>query len=71
MNKKAKTTKKVFTDRQMKLFNACEVVEKFARSVGKDCEIIFTVDGVQMAPLSWRGCITSNSLYGAFVESQK
>jgi hypothetical protein len=45
---------------------ACVIVERLARSIGKDCQIIFTNDGVSIAPLSWSGDSFGDTLATAF-----
>jgi hypothetical protein len=52
------------------LKRACEVVERYARSIGKDCEVIFLDDGVQVAPPSWGGCVFAETLYDALKEAK-
>ncbi len=49
---------------------ACVLVERVARSIGKDCEIIFTDEGVQVALLSWGGCSTGETLYEALKDAR-
>ncbi len=53
------------------LKQACKVVERYARTIGKDCEIIFADDGVQVAPLSWGGSVFSDTLYDALKEARQ
>lgn len=48
---------------------ACEIVERMARGCGRDCEIIFGDDFVQVAPLADAGDTTSGSLYDALTEA--
>lgn len=64
---KRKRTEELDTE----LKRACEVVERYARGVGKDCEIIFTDDGVQVAPPSWGGSVFSDTLYDALKEARQ
>lgn len=64
---KRKSTKEF--DAELK--RACEIVERYARSVGKDCQIIFLDDGVQVAPLSWSGDVFDETLYDALKEAKK
>lgn len=45
------------------LKKACEVVERHCRSVGKDCQVIFSNDGVEIAPLSWAGSEIGKDFY--------
>lgn len=56
------------TDEELK--HACMIVERIARSIGPDCEIIFTEDGVQVAPLSWSGCVTEIDLFTALTQAK-
>lgn len=56
---------------QKKLRDACRVVERYARTIGKDCEVIFLDDGVQVAPLSWSGSVFSDDLYEALTEARE
>lgn len=51
------------------LQKACKIVERYARSIGKDCEIIFTNQGVQVAPLSWSGDVLEEDLFSALMEA--
>ncbi len=53
------------------LQKACKIVERFARSVGKDCEVIFHDAGVQIAPLSWSGDVQGEDLYEALSDALK
>lgn len=53
------------------LKKACEIVERYARSVGKDCEVIFLDDGVQVAPPSWSGNVFNETLYDALKEARQ
>lgn len=50
---------------EKKFRDACRVVESMTRSIGPDCQIIFTDGDVQVAPLSWSGCVNESSLYRA------
>ncbi len=43
-------------------YDACLIVERLARAVGRECEIIFTDDGVSIAPLSWSGDVSAPAL---------
>ena len=54
---------------ELSLEDACEVVEKYARSIGQDCEIIFTDNRVQVALLSWSGDVTAPSLFEALTDA--
>ena len=47
------------------------MVERFARSIGRDCEIVFHKNGVQVAPLSWAGDVQGVDLYEALLEARK
>lgn len=53
------------------LKRACELVERYARSIGKDCEVIFLDDGVQVALLSWGGDVFDETLYDALKEARR
>ncbi len=53
------------------LEKACKVVERIARSLGKDCEIIFHNKGVQVAPLSWGGDVQGEDLFEALQDALK
>jgi hypothetical protein len=50
---------------------ACETVERLARSIGKDCQIIFTKDGVSIAPLSAGGDTWGPDLYQTLKEAME
>jgi hypothetical protein len=54
-----------------KLREACERVEQFSRTIGKDCEIIFMDQGVQVAPLSWSGDVVGKNLFEALIEAHE
>ena len=41
---------------------ACLIVERLCRAVGRDCQVIFTDDGVSIAPLEWGGDETGRTL---------
>lgn len=47
------------------LEDACRVVERYARRLGKDCQIIFLDTEVSVAPLSWAGDSTGETLFDA------
>jgi len=51
--------------------NACRVIENLCRSLGKDTTIIFTDKLVSIAPPSWSGDSTGETLYEALTESLK
>lgn len=55
--------------KQAELRAACELVERLARSVGRDCEVIFLSGDVQVAPLSWSGCVNAPTLYEALTQA--
>ena len=50
---------------------ACEAVERWARTIGKNVEIVFHKDGVQVAPLSASGDANAKTLYDALKEAEK
>jgi len=50
---------------------ACRIVENVARSLGKDCQILFTDTVVSVAPLSWSGDSTGETLYEALTDARK
>lgn len=50
---------------------ACAIVERHARAIGKDCQIIFTVNGVEVAPLSWAGSDFAETLFEALTLAAK
>ena len=64
---KRKSSKELDTE----LKQACEIVERYARSLGKDCEVIFLDDGVQIAPPSWSGAVFEETLYTALKEARR
>lgn len=53
------------------LRESCRLVENVARSLGKDCQIIFTDDRVSVAPVSWAGDSTGKTLYDALCDARK
>ena len=52
------------------LKKACEKVERFARLIGRDCQVIFSDDHVEVAPISWSGSVTAPTLYEALVQAE-
>jgi len=50
--------------------DACAIVERLARNIGRDCELVFYRDGVQVALLSWSGCVTAPTLALALEEAE-
>ena len=56
---------------QQELETACQLVERHLRAIGKDCEVIFTTKGVQIAPLAWSGDVFEDTLYKAIQEAKK
>jgi hypothetical protein len=58
-------------NKDMEFANACTLVENFARTLGKDCQIIFADDGVEVAPLSWAGSTVEKTLYQSLTEARK
>lgn len=56
---------------KLELLEACRLVENVARSLGKDCQIIFTDTVVSVAPLSWAGDSTGKTLYDALTDARK
>lgn len=65
------STRKTPEEFDAELKKACELVERYARAVGKDCEIIFLDDGVQVAPPSWGGSVFNETLYDALKEARQ
>lgn len=59
------------TKEKQQLADACRLVENMARSLGKDCQIIFTDTVVSVAPLSWSGDSTGKTLYEALLDARK
>lgn len=55
---------------ELELLEACRLVEDVARSLGKDCQIIFTDTVVSVAPLSWAGDSTGKTLYDALTDAR-
>lgn len=51
--------------------HCCEVVEKYCRMVGKDCQVIFESDGVEIALLEWPGSAVCDNLAEAIKEANK
>lgn len=50
---------------KIELRNACEVFERYARTIGKDVQILLTNDGVEVAPLAAPGSSTGQTLFEA------
>lgn len=57
--------------KEERLREACRLVENVARSLGKDCQIIFTDECVSVAPVSWAGDSTGKTLYDALCDACK
>lgn len=53
------------------LQRACRIVERHLRAIGKDCQVICMIDGVELAPLEWPGSIVKEDLYSAIQEALK
>ena len=53
------------------LTDACREIENLCRSLGRDCQVIFTDKGVSIAPLSWAGDSFASTLYDALDEALK
>ena len=53
------------------LEEACQIVEMYSRSIGADCQIIFTDSLVSVAPLSWAGDATGKTLFEALKEAKR
>lgn len=51
------------------LKTACREIENICRSLGKDCQVIFTTKGVSIAPPSWSGDCWGETFYDALVQS--
>lgn len=51
--------------------DACRLVENRCRALGKNCEVIFMPDGVQVAPPSWPGAAVGKTLHDAIKEAEK
>lgn len=50
---------------QKPFIEACNAVERYARAVGVDCQVLFTAEGVEVAPLSWPGSSFGRTLHEA------
>lgn len=53
------------------LRQACAKVERFARLIGRDCQIILADDHVEVAPLSWSGSVTAPTLFEALTQAEE
>lgn len=53
------------------LENACILVERICRRLGKDCQVIFTDKGVSIAPVSWSGDSFGKTFYKALQDAMK
>lgn len=51
------------------LKDACREIENLCRSLGRDCQVIFTDRGVSIAPLSWNADSFGKTFYDALKES--
>jgi hypothetical protein len=54
---------KLTTNDFEKLKDPCRIIENLCRSLGRDCQIIFTDEGVSIAPLSWAGDCFDKTFY--------
>ena len=52
------------------LKEACVIVERHCRQLGKDCQVTFNNQGVEIAPLSWPGSSTGDTLYEALIDAE-
>lgn len=50
---------------ELELKDACKLVENLCRRLGKDCLVTFTDKCVSVAPPSWSGDSTGDTLYEA------
>lgn len=57
--------------RDAELKKACEIVESRCRSVGRDCQVIFSNAGVEIAPLSWAGSETACDFFTALKQAAR
>ena len=48
----------------------CRILERRCRSLGKDCQVIFTDEGVSIAPPKWAGDSFGISLYKALLDAE-
>jgi hypothetical protein len=48
---------------------ACRTVENLCRALGKDCQVIFGIDFVSVAPLEWPGDSTGKTLADALQDA--
>ena len=53
------------------LKRACEIVERHIRAIGDNCQVITSVDGVELAPISWTGSVFEKDLYSAIKEGRR
>ena len=51
------------------LKDACQTVERYCRSLGRDCQVIFSDKGVSVAPLSWAGDSFGDSFYESLMDA--
>lgn len=52
-----------------KLKDACREIENLCRSLGRDCQVIFTDKGVSIAPPSWAGDSFGKTFYDALKDA--
>ncbi len=50
--------------------DACRIVENIARSIGKDCQIMFLDKCVTVAPPEWTGKSSGKTLYDALLDAR-
>ena len=51
------------------LKDSCREIENLCRSLGRDCQVIFTDKGVSIAPPSWSGDSFGETFYDALKEA--
>ena len=55
---------------EVELKKACALVERHCRSLGKDCTVIFTLNGVSIAPQEWAADSFGETLFEALEEAE-
>lgn len=55
---------------EIDLKKACNLVERHCRALGKNCTVVFTHDGVSIAPPAWAGDSFGDTLFEALSDAE-
>lgn len=51
------------------LRQSCNIVERLCRSLGQDCTVVFNEYGVSIAPASWAGDSSGDTLFETLLDA--